>query len=474
MKQIAWILSLTLMAVGQVFADKEYRSSVAQVRVTSYSYSIDHPWQKGSAGKSYGSAVFVDSNRLLTNAHVVDSALRVELRRVGSDTWYRASVESASEASDLAMLSVSDEEFSSEVKPAVLSSNIKFGSEVSVVGFPEGGDTVSVTKGVLSRTEETSYAYSYLTQLTYQIDAAVNSGNSGGAVFSGDKFVGISFQVSEEGENVGYAIPGAVIEQFLTDIGDGVVDGVPQLPFFYLPIGNASMQEYLELSENTGVYVYETVRDQAFQCVQKGDVIIGIQGLDVSASGMVVSPEDGIVSIDHIASNGQIGHTLELKVISDGKAKAVACELRYNWNNIWGAPGIDSQYRPKWLEIGGLILVDMAEEVFLYLDEKEIEVHEKASEFRLGMQQGTVEKPVGGILVSNVLDHDANAGYEVANSLLKSVNGTIVGNVEAVKNLISGNSSPWLVLEFYDGNLAVFKQSELEIITEELSQQYGF
>ena len=473
MKKILWIFPLTLIMAGKVFADKEYLSTVAQVRVTSYSYSIDHPWQKGSAGRSFGSAVFVDGDRLLTNAHVVDSALRVELRRVGSDTWHRASVEYVSEASDLAMLKVSDEEFSIDAKPAALSSEIKFGSEVLVVGFPEGGDTVSVTKGVLSRTEETDYAYSAMTQLAYQIDAAINNGNSGGAVFSDGRLMGISFQAYDEAENVGYAIPSAVIDQFLTDIGDGVVDGVPQLPFFYLPINNVNMQEYLGLQEKTGVYISETVGDSASRCVQSGDVVTAIEGLNVSAFGMVESAEDGVVSIDHIASSSQIGDILELEVRNKKKGKTVNCELKYNWNNIWGAPGIDSQYRPKWLEVGGLILVDMADEVFLYLDENEIEVHEKASQFRFGMQQGTVKNPVGGIFVSNVLDHDANAGYELTNSLLKSVNGEIAGNVDAVKKIISENSNPWLVLEFLEGSLAVFKQSELELITEDLSLEYG-
>jgi S1-C subfamily serine protease len=474
MKNVIWIYSLTLIMSGQVFADKEYLSTVAQVRVTNYSYSIDHPWQKGSAGKSFGSAVFIEGDRLLTNAHVVDSALRVELRRVGSDTWYRASIEYVSEASDLAMLKVADAEFSSDAKPALLSSEIEFGSEVLVVGFPEGGDTVSVTKGVLSRTEETEYAYSYMPQIAYQIDAAINSGNSGGAVFSDGRLMGISFQSIDEAENIGYAIPVTVIKQFLTDIGDGVVDGVPQLPFFHLPIGNVNMQEYLGLPERAGVYVPETVANSAFQCVQSGDVVTAIEGLDVSASGMVETAVDGVVSIDHIASSSQIGDIVELEVSSNGKEKTVNCELKYNWNNIWGSPGIDSQYRPKWLEVGGLILVDMADEVFFYLEGNEIEVHEKANEFRFGLQQGTVKNPVGGILVSNVLDHDANAGYEPTNSLLKSVNGEMAGNVDAVEKIISENSSPWLVLEFYGGGLVVFKQSQLALIKKDLSMEYGF
>jgi S1-C subfamily serine protease len=276
MKKILWIFSLTLMMVGNVFADKEYLSSVAQVRVTPYSYSIGHPWHKGSAGKSFGSAVFIDSGLLLTNAHVIDSALRVELRRAGSDKWYRASIEHVSEASDLAMLRVADSEFYVGSQPARLSSGINFGAEVVVVGFPEGGDTVSITKGVLSRTEETHYAYSGINQLAYQIDAAINSGNSGGAVFSKGELVGISFQTLEEAENLGYAVPVSIIEQFIADAADGVIDGVPQLPFIYWAITNANMQAYLGLSARSGAYISETVGDSNASCVKKGDAIIAI------------------------------------------------------------------------------------------------------------------------------------------------------------------------------------------------------
>jgi S1-C subfamily serine protease len=474
MNKLLWIFLLTLMMAGKVFADKEYLSSVAQVRVTSYSSSIDHPWQKGSAGKSTGSAVFIDGDRLLTNAHVVDSALRVELRRVGSDRWYRASIEHVSEASDLAMLKVSDETFYIDSAPAELSSVINFGTSVLVVGFPEGGDTVSVTKGVLSRTEETVYSYSFMTQLAYQIDAAINNGNSGGAVFSNGKLMGISFQSSEEAENIGYAIPVVVIKQFLIDAADGVISGVPHLPFFATPIVNKNMQEYLGMADTNGAYVYETVGDMAFQCAKKGDVVTAVNGLEVNASAMVSSPESGLVSIDYLASSRQIGESVQLEVVTMGKKKTVKCDLRYNWKNVWGAAGVDYQYRPQWVEVGGLILVDMSEEVFTYLEQNELEVDQKARGFRDGLQLGSIDKPIGGVFVSNVLDHDANAGYELVHLLLKTVNGKTAGDVNAVKSLISDNPGSWLVLEFYDGSLVVFKQSELEGITKDLSMEYGF
>ena len=50
---------------------------------------------------------------------------------------------------------------------------------VAVVGYPIGGDTISVTSGVVSRIEVTSYVHGSTELLGVQIDAAINSGNSG-------------------------------------------------------------------------------------------------------------------------------------------------------------------------------------------------------------------------------------------------------------------------------------------------------
>ena len=53
---------------------------------------------------------------------------------------------------------------------------------VAVVGYPIGGETISVTTGVVSRIEVTSYSHGATELLGIQIDAAINPGNSGAAL----------------------------------------------------------------------------------------------------------------------------------------------------------------------------------------------------------------------------------------------------------------------------------------------------
>ena len=101
---------------------------------------------------------------------------------------------------DLALLRVDPESvaFLSDVPAAELGGSDflpDLRDKVSVVGFPVGGDEVSITDGVVSRVEMQSYSHSARTLLAITVDAAVNSGNSGGPVFSDDIILGIAVQV---------------------------------------------------------------------------------------------------------------------------------------------------------------------------------------------------------------------------------------------------------------------------------------
>jgi S1-C subfamily serine protease len=108
---------------------------------------------------------------------------------------------------DLALLTVDDDSFWADVAPIVMGKLPRLQDQCTVVGFPIGGDTISVTAGVASRVEMTPYAHSSSELLAVQIDAAINSGNSGGPVFDSKGLcVGVAFQSlkHEDAENIGY------------------------------------------------------------------------------------------------------------------------------------------------------------------------------------------------------------------------------------------------------------------------------
>lgn len=105
---------------------------------------------------------------------------------------------------------------------------------------------MSVTSGVVSRIEVTSYVHGAAELLGIQIDAAINSGNSGGPSFNENgECVGIAFQSlkHEDAENIGYIIPTPVIEHFIRDYDvHGQYTGFPCLGVEWQKLENPDLR----------------------------------------------------------------------------------------------------------------------------------------------------------------------------------------------------------------------------------------
>jgi S1-C subfamily serine protease len=101
---------------------------------------------------------------------------------------------------------------------------------ITIVGYPIGGSKISVSRGIVSRKEQSTYAHSEVdSHLVIQVDAAINPGNSGGPAIQNGKVAGVAFQVASKGENIGYIIPTSVVNHFLKDIEDGIYNGYVEL-----------------------------------------------------------------------------------------------------------------------------------------------------------------------------------------------------------------------------------------------------
>lgn len=215
------------------------------------------------------------------------------MQRRGDDCKFLAKVLALGTECDIALLSVEEEEFWEGVEPLTLGPLPALQDSVYVVGYPIGGDTISVTSGVVSRIEVTAYAHGATELLGVQIDAAINSGNSGGPVFSyTGQCVGIAFQsyAGSEVENVGWVIPTPVITHFLDDFRrNGAFTGFPALGIQWQRMESRALQAACGMSAgDKGVLVRDVLPiSQAAEVLRPGDIIMRFDGIQVACDGTV-------------------------------------------------------------------------------------------------------------------------------------------------------------------------------------------
>lgn len=221
------------------------------------------------------------------------------------------------------------------------SDNVKLGQWVLAVGYPLTLDA-TVTAGIVSaksrslginQTQSAAAIESFI-----QTDAAVNPGNSGGAlVNTKGQLIGINAAIaSPTGSYAGYsyAIPSNIVKKVVEDIIDYGAVQRGYLGISYLDIKNAKPEQIkeLELDRNKGVYVAYIYENGAAAKagIKKGDFIVSINGTQVNSSPELLEqvalhkPGDN-VSIDY-TRNGKLVHTtVQLKNI-DGTTKIIKNE----------------------------------------------------------------------------------------------------------------------------------------------------
>ena len=184
-KVIASTITLCLQAAAttQAMADgHNIEDSVIKIYTTQAEPDYFTPWRLLTPRQSSGSGAVIENSRILTNAHVVANASYVQAQKHNDPRRYQARVTFISHEADLALITVDDPEFFADLKALTIGDLPEPLQEVSVYGYPIGGKTLSITKGILSRVEQQVYAHAGTYLLAGQIDAAINPGNSGGPV----------------------------------------------------------------------------------------------------------------------------------------------------------------------------------------------------------------------------------------------------------------------------------------------------
>jgi S1-C subfamily serine protease len=305
------IYKFLILLACNLFADdaisEATKKSVVKITVTASEPNYTIPWQAKEPKTSTGSGVLIRENYILTCAHVALNASYISIQKYDEVKKYSAKVKWIDNEVDLALLQVNDKEFYKEMEPIKIGTMPKRGDSVSVLGYPMGGDDLSLTQGVVSRIEDIKYVHGYSTSLAVQIDAAINPGNSGGpALNSKNEIVGIAMQNIKESSNIGYIVPSVWIEHFLKDISDGYYDGEPYVGIAIDPMENLALRDYYKMGDRSGVLIKHIGSKNPNYPLRVGDVILAMDGISIQ-NDKSIRTNIGKVELSYHLQQKQVG-----------------------------------------------------------------------------------------------------------------------------------------------------------------------
>lgn len=450
-----------------------FKKSVFKVRGIRESVSYDKPWQITDRIQGSGTTFALSLDGIITNnsdsktksgsgsdyifitnSHVVENTIHIVMD-VNSEV-HKCKLMYIIPEYDLAI--IQPEKEISNVHPLKIGKSPKQLEKVVIAGFPFGGDNISTTEGIISRIDAVQYYQGLADNIAILIDAAVNFGNSGGpAITKKGEVGGVVFSGKRSAQNMNYIIPNAILKLFVRlYINKFKWDGISYLPLVIRGLQNSTLRKVLKVPDNTnnGVVVTKLrpcnlgIKSTDFQ---KEDVILAINGHDITSSGKI-NWNDQLIDFDLYINLLQPGTKINIDIIRNGKPTKISHTLLgkdmlipktslyspLTYAIIYGLvflplsyPLIES-YDPKsWSFISNLVKSN--DDVY------DFEVFDKEM-IKYGLQQI--------IILQEILPDTKNQDYEPLKRKLVSLNGFKVYNLIHMMDIIKATIGKKELLKF--------------------------
>ena len=294
------------LTAAEIYA--KYVNSTVGIKTESTTNYFGHTTTSATAGSGF---ILTSDGYIVTNYHVIQNAQRIQVTTY-DNTSYDAILVGYDENNDIAVLKIEAE----NLTPVVLgdSGNMNVGDDVVAIGNPLGELTFSLTGGKVSALNRDITTSEGITMELIQTDCAINSGNSGGALFNMyGEVIGITnakYSSSSSGtsiDNIGFAIP---ISNVLDIIESIIEKGYVSMPYIGVTVTDASDQSSIEGALVAGIQS-NSPAEQAN--LQEGDIITSVNGETISGSSDL---KDKI-------SESKVGDTLSLEVYRNGKTLTI-------------------------------------------------------------------------------------------------------------------------------------------------------
>ena len=285
---IAQIDTSKEMTPAEVYAQNV--NSTVGIRTSITTNYWGYQTQAAAAGSGF---ILSADGYILTNYHVVEDSNSITVS-LYDGTEYDATLVGCDESNDIAVLKIDAE----GLTPVVLgdSDNLNVGDQVVAIGNPLGELTFSLTTGVVSALNREVTLSSNVTMNLIQTDCAINSGNSGGALFNlygevigitNAKYSSSSYSSEASIDNIGFAIPLNHVKNIVKSI---IETGSITKPYIGVTVSSVSSEaQGYGLPTGAAVRSVEADSPAAKAGLEENDIITEVDGTAINSSTELVN-----------------------------------------------------------------------------------------------------------------------------------------------------------------------------------------
>ena len=296
------------MTPAEVYAENVNSTVGITTQVTTNFWG--YTTQSAASGSGF---IYSADGYIITNYHVIESASSIKVTLYDGKS-YDAQLVGYDESNDIAVLKID----ATDLTPVVLgdSDTLNVGDSVVAIGNPLGELTFSLTTGVVSALDRPVTLSTGTTMNLIQTDCAINSGNSGGALFNlYGEVIGITnAKYSSSGssseasiDNIGFAIP---IDQVRSIFESIITNGYIVKPYIGVTVSDVSSEsQSYGLPQGAAVRSVTENGPAAEAGLQENDIITAVNGETITGSNDLVK----------LVKASAAGDTLELTVYRQGQ-----------------------------------------------------------------------------------------------------------------------------------------------------------
>jgi len=477
---LATLLAATATAAPETVAEPspaiahEAENAVVKVFSTMRRPDVARPWSKASPVEATGSGVVIEGKRILTNAHVVAYASLVQVQGNQAGDKIAATIVATDPGIDLAVLKLEDESFFDGRRPLPRASTLpQIKEPVLAYGFPIGGTTLSITRGIVSRIEYVPYG-AMTAGLRIQVDAAINPGNSGGPAIAHDRMIGLAFSHLAKAENISYIIPNEEIELFLKNLGgDGGYGGKPAMYDELQTLENPALRGFLKLDSSVrGMIVHWPDDPSPSYALKQWDVISKIADKPIDDEGMIAVRDNLRVNFAYLIQQVARDGTVPLTIVRGGQTSQIRMPvpthrpLLIDWLN--GA-------YPSYFILGPVVFERATIETLQLVRARGQAVIGSPLVARLAERPDAARQELV-IIPAPLFPHALSKGYsDPTGWVVKSINGTPVRSLAHLVALLRDLRDEFVTIDF-DNRLSealVFQHAQLVASTEAILTDNG-